>query len=128
MKKVQCLGALMLFMAVLPACQTQQVYAPYFVYENRLNQATCPAEALDTICKISRKSTECIFFRDFVYCYYKNILTDKADFVTQYSNKVGNPGDYTVEIRYNLFGIPIFTGFKWSPPDFNYELDILTRQ
>lgn len=63
-----------------------------------------------------------------MYCYYKNILTDKADFVNQFSNKVGNPGDYTVEIRYNLFDIPIFTGFKWSPPDFNYELDILTRQ
>ena len=126
MKSVQLYTAL--FLALLPACQTQQLYAPYFVYEARLNQASGPTDALDTICKISCKHTECFLFRDFVYCYYNNTFTDTAKFIELYTNRIGSPGDYTVEIRYNLFGIPTLRCFKWSPPDFNYELDILTRQ
>lgn len=44
-------------MLFLPACQTQQVYAPYFVYERQLNHAVSAEETHEVICKISRKST-----------------------------------------------------------------------
>ncbi len=112
----------------MQSCQTQQLYHPYFVYQGQLNNASCPDETDEAIRMIASKHTSAIFFRDFFRYYYRGQAVSNVTFCNMYTKQVGAPCDYTIEIWYNLFEIPIFKVMRWTPNRFNiYELDILTR-
>lgn len=126
--KIKNIICLILSFIFLQSCQTQKLHYPYFVYQIQLNNSTCSDEEFKTICNFSQKSTEYIFFRDYIYCYFNGSIVDRIVFCDLYTKRVGVPNDYTIEVWYNLLGIPAFKMFKWSPTHFNSDIDILTRQ
>ena len=111
------------FTSGLVSCQSQLMYAPYFVYENRLKHAKSLNVENDIICRISGKRSANGLYLDNFHFYYQNKKVDPNDFRELYGSKIGKPTDYKIVIR-NWMGIKLF---EWIPDHFNVDISPIAR-